>query len=45
MKKRFIIIGVIIIALILSLLLVFRKGTTGANRYGKDPLTKYEEGQ
>ena len=34
-----------VIALILSLLLVFRKGTTGANRYGKDPLTKYEEGQ
>ena len=34
-----------LVVLILSLLLLFRKGNTGANRYGKDPLMKYEENQ
>ena len=32
-----------VIAGILSLILLFKKGTTGINKYGKDPLTKYEE--
>lgn len=31
--------------LVLSLLLLFRKGSNGVNKYGKDPLMKYEENQ
>ena len=31
-----------IIGLVLGLLLVFKRGTVGVNKYGKDPLTKYE---
>lgn len=31
------------IVVVLTLLLTFRKGTDGVNKYGKDPLTKYEE--
>lgn len=30
---------------ILSLLLLFKRGTKGVNKYGKDPLTKYEENE
>ena len=30
---------------VLSLFLLFRKGDDGANKYGKDPLMKYEENQ
>ena len=30
---------------VLSLFLAFRKGDDGANKYGKDPLMKYEENQ
>lgn len=28
---------------ILSLIFIFKRGTKGVNKYGKDPLTKYEE--
>ena len=28
---------------ILSLIFLFKRGTKGVNKYGKDPLTKYEE--
>lgn len=31
--------------LVLSLFLIFRKGDQGVNKYGKDPLMKYEEAQ
>ena len=32
-----------LLMLILSLLLLFKRGTKGVNKYGKDPLTKYGE--
>ena len=34
-----------LLVLVLSLFLAFRKGDEGANKYGKDPLMKYEENQ
>ena len=34
-----------VIVFVLSLLLVFWKGNHGVNKYGKDPLMKYEENQ
>ena len=35
----------IVMVFVLSLILLFKKGNKGANKYGKDPLTKYEENQ
>ena len=32
-----------ILIIILSLIFLFKRGTKGVNKYGKDPLTKYEE--
>lgn len=32
-----------IFTLIISLIFLFKRGTKGVNKYGKDPLTKYEE--
>lgn len=32
-----------ILIFILSLIFLFKRGTKGVNKYGKDPLTKYEE--
>lgn len=37
--------GFEILVIVLSLFLLFRKGDDGANKYGKDPLMKYEENQ
>ena len=34
-----------VLSLVLGLFLLFRKGNDGANKYGKDPLMKYEENQ
>lgn len=34
-----------ILTLVLSLFLLFRKGNNGANKYGRDPLMKYEDNQ
>ena len=34
-----------LLVMVLSLFLLFRKGDEGANKYGKDPLMKYEENQ
>ena len=34
-----------VLPLVLALFLLFRKGNDGANKYGKDPLMKYEENQ
>lgn len=34
-----------ILILILSLIFLFKRGTKGVNKYGKDPLTKYEENE
>lgn len=33
------------LSFVLGLFLLFRKGDDGANKYGKDPLMKYEENQ
>ena len=32
-----------ILTAVLSLIFLFKRGTKGVNKYGKDPLTKYEE--
>jgi len=38
-------IAISLFSFVLSLFLLFRKGDKGVNKYGKDPLMKYEENQ